>query len=374
MFNGGAMPAMSSSFSAGLGGGMPAYSSPNYNFMNIYNNFFGQPVCSQPNYNMTNIYNNFLGGSQMGVGGGIFQGAMMPVNYFPMNSLMLRPSVPNISQMIGGGTSMFQGQMFGGGSAMPMFQGQILGGGMPQVAPIVPQVPSFNPFQFLQSLFPPGPLNETVVDVIAKGWGDPHFTVTNSKGEEVTTDHKGTNGNTYSILDAGGGDGFFIDARYGEAPDPNNPQVMEKIRLAAGNDELLFGLDGTAKINGQDIQIGNEYTLADGSKVKYLEDGNIDFISKENDATVHILKSDLCLDVNVEGGSRLSNGHQQLGGVLGTLLENKDQLNKLEGNDKVTDVNGDSKSDDLNGDNFINDDEWARLGYNFDVTATRAIA
>ncbi|HSA06944.1 MAG TPA: hypothetical protein P5556_07170 [Candidatus Gastranaerophilales bacterium] len=214
--------------------------------------------------------------------------------------------------------------------------------------------------------------NQTEISVIPKGvWGDPHFEVENNAGELLTTDHKGVNGKTYNILDSKNGDGLVVDALYSEAADPNNPQVMTKARVMAGNEEILFDKDGNATLNGQKLEKGKEYTTKDGTKVTVLEDGNVDIVSKEGDANLHLNNDEGCVNIKADG--KWHNGNQQLGGVYGTLLNNRDKLGMIN-NGKVTDINGDGKSDDLNGNGFIEDEEWAKLGYNFDVTRTRAIA
>ncbi len=349
--------------------GYSNYNMPTFNSMPTFNNYLNYSNnYNMSNYNTTNIYNNYFGNST--------------------------PQFP-----------MFQGQMFGNPmSQFSMFQGQMFGNPMPQFP--MPQFPmpqfpmpqysimdSLNSMinqVFMSSLydnifadydwnsafdnmFSPPPIDQTIIDIIAKGWGDPHFVVTNSKGEQLTTDHKGIDDNTYNILDARGDDGLLIDAKYVHWSD-EAPQVMGTMRVMAGNDELIFDRDGTATLNGQALEKGKSYTAADGTKIKYLEDGNMEIVSKENDATINLInQGGSYLDIEVEGGSKLGNGNKELGGVLGTLLNNRDNLDTL-GKSRVTDVNGDGISDDLNGDNFIDDKEFAKLGYNFDVTNTRAIA
>ncbi len=327
--------------------GMPSSSmyggySPSYSYSPSYNNSY---------YNITNIYNNFFANAamQQPIMQGQIMGGQMPMQPMP--------------------TSMFQGQIIGQPS-IGNFD-QMMQSFMQQLQLLMQQISLRN---FLKDLMEQSMMEQTEIIAEAKAWGDPHFNVTNSKGEDLMTDHKGIDDNTYNILDARGNDGLLVDAKYINSGDPNAPQVMGTVRVAAGNEELIFDKDGTATLNGKVLEKGKDYTTKDGTQIKFLENGNIDVISKEKDATIHLIDSGNYLDVHIAEGSRLGNGYKKLGGVLGTLLNHKDDLAKLDGSSRVNDIDGDGISDDLNGDGFIQDNEWARLGYNFDVTATRAIA
>jgi len=307
---------------------------PNYNVTS--NAYYSQPQYAAPNYNFTNIFNNMFGYSQQ-------------------QTAMQQP--------------VFQGQMFGTPAQQPMT------GGLEQMIGAFMQTLLMGLLmKKLQSALMPQHLEQTEITTEAKAWGDPHFNVTNDKGETLMTDHKGKDNHTYNILDARGSDGLLIDAKYVHYNEAS-PQVMGTMRVKAGNEELIFDRNGTATLNGKDIEKGKTYTTGNGTRIKYLEDGNIDLISREDDATIHLTKQDgVCLNVSVEDGSKLGNGHRKLGGVLGTLLNHRNDLAKLDGSAKVNDIDGDGKSDDLNGNSFIEDNEWAKLGYNFDVTDRRAIA
>lgn len=313
--------------------------SPNYN-MTTNNNYYQQPQYTAPNYNITNIYNNFCMAQQpQFMAPQCIQPAVLQGQFFGQSSLQM-PFMNNIGQMMQSFVENFVIQSL---------------------------------MQSFQSMFAPQQIDQTEITAEAKAWGDPHFNVTNSKGEDLMTNHKGTDGNTYNILDARGNDGLLVDAKYVPHTDPNNPQIMGKIRVMAGNEELLFDKDGPTTINGNVLEKGETYTTQDGTTIKVLDNGNVDVVSKEKDATLHLVNAGEHLDLLVKEGSKLGNGYQQLGGVLGTLLNNRDNLNSIGDVDHINDINGDGKNDDLNGNGFIEDNEFAKLGYNFDVTETREI-
>lgn len=209
-----------------------------------------------------------------------------------------------------------------------------------------------------------------IEDINGKAWGDPHFNVINSEGKKMEADVKGKDNSTYRIFDAQGGDGITVDAKYVKYKDTNNPQVMGEIRVQAGDRQLQVSQSGKVTLDGEEIEKGKSYTLADGTKFDVHENGNVTVHSKEGDAKLNIKHTDDYLDIDVDGS--WSNGTEKVGGVLGVLNQNKDKLSTL-GGKKVVDIDGDGVSDDLNKDGFIDDEEWAKLGYNFELTGSDAI-
>lgn len=209
-----------------------------------------------------------------------------------------------------------------------------------------------------------------IEDINGEAEGDPHFHVKNSEGKELITDVKGKDDSTYRVFDAQGGDGITVDAKYVKYKDTNNPQVMGEIRVQAGDKQLQVSQSGKVTLDGEEIEKGKSYTLEDGTKIDVHKDGNVTVNSKEGDAKLNIKHTDGFLDMDVEGS--WSNGEERVGGVLGVLNQNKDKLSTL-GGEKVVDIDGDGKSDDLNNDGFIDDEEWAKLGYNFELTGDKAI-
>ncbi len=349
------------------------------NTSNLYNNSssFYNNSSSFYNNSSTINYNYYLGNNimnQPNTGLGMFAGSGM---YTPNTGLGMFAGSGMYTDNYG--TSMFAGAGMFGGQPFPSYTnpyaytdpygGMFNNSGMSGIMEMI---------SALMALFQGGSGFYNDDDVIfdyIRAWGDPHFEMTNSKGELLTTDHKGIDGHTYNILDTSKGDGLVVDAKYVPFTDPDNPQVMGTVRVASGNDELLFDRDGNATLNGQALEAGKEYHMEDGTKIVYKEDGNIDVTSKEGDATINLMKQDGYLDVGIAEGSKLGNGNQKIGGVIGALYENRDNLAAVDSpNGRITDINGDGISDDLNGSGFIEDDEWARLGYNFDVTNRRAIA
>jgi hypothetical protein len=342
-------------------GGLPGFSMGNINMSNsifqpINYSFNNSPINS---YNTTSYYSSIntqpyssqqsLFNAQPGYYPSVFQG-----------------------QMIGGQQgypSAFQGQMIGGQQGYPSaFQGQMIGNPFSQ--PV--SEPSLNPL--LQQLMQRMSASQNRVPFIAqqetidfaplmqqlifgdgeRAWGDPHFTIKNSKGKEIQVDHKGTDNNTYNILDTQNGDGLVVDAKYINSGDPNAPQVMGQARIQSGKDIIMYGKDGAATLNGNALTKGtNPILLADGTQLIYGENGNLDIKSKEKDSTIKFLSNGTYLDIYTEG--KLGNGNKPVGGVLGTV----------KGKDGIV--------EDFNKDTVITDDEWAKMGYDFDVTKTRPI-
>jgi hypothetical protein len=191
------------------------------------------------------------------------------------------------------------------------------------------------PFNFQQERFIAKSIEQVMFEEALRGaWGDPHFEIQNSKGEKVTVNHKGEDGHAYNILDTSKGDGLVIDARYAPYADTNNPQVMDKVRVQAGNETLNYDKDGNAVLNGQKLEKNKEYNLKDGSKLKILDNGNVDVISREKDATIHLTreKSDKMDDyyINIDPEGKLGNGNKEIGGILGIVKQKDGKITEEE--------------------------------------------
>ena len=275
---------------------------PSYNTTSVYPN-------NNTNYNTTNIYNNFFG-----------------------QPSYMAPQMPTMMPMQQQMPSMFQGQMIGGQGMPTIMQGQSIGGfpQMPQVAPqMMPQMPMQQPSFGLDQImgllmsmmqmmmgggFPGGQqvLQEEVIIGDSLAWGDPHFKFEDETGKEVTIDHKGTDGETYNVLNA---DGLDIDAEYkhvgGDAP-----QVMGAVRIDAGNQELILN-KGKTTLDGEELKAG-EYKLNDGRTFIVKDNGSVDISTKNGDGTINIKKDGDRYDVGTTGKVGVNTGIDN-GGVLGFL-------------------------------------------------------
>jgi hypothetical protein len=164
-------------------------------------------------------------------------------------------------------------------------------------------------------------------------WGDPHYDIKFDKNgdgkvgkdEGVKFDHKGKDGNTYSIFK---GDGLDIKGRYDKWENPKAPQIIGEVSI---NDQANITKDGKLKLNGQEKQLkdGEKVQLQDGSQIEKSKDG-YKVISKEGDANVNIKCNGKYIDVDPEG--KFGN----LGGIVGDAMQKAMNGEKLPGNDYWT--------------------------------------
>ena len=250
-------------------------------------------------------------------------------NSFPSNNttnvfnIIIQPN-SMIPQMQPQMPSMFQGQMIGGQGMPTIMQGQSIGG-FPQMP--MPQ-PSFGLDQVMGLLmgmmqmmmgggFPvlangqQEIIQEEVIIGDTRAWGDPHYVFEDKTGKDVTIDHKGTDGETYNVLNA---DGLDIDAEY-KHHGGNKPQDIGAVRIDAGNQELILNR-GKATLDGQELKEG-EHTLADGRTIN-VNNGNVDISTINGDGTISVKKDGGRYDISTSGKVGV-NTNIDNGGILGFL-------------------------------------------------------
>lgn len=305
---------------------------PYANTTNIYNNHFypqPAPVQPQPMVRTTNIYNNYFMDyqqpymRQQPMTAPIPQPMMAPIS-MPI-AQPIPQTMPPLGQQMGGFPPIQQGPF-----------GQTIGGGFPQqVNPFIPSgspgvntpfIQNTNPNQQLLSLIwgsimknaeiiKEKPFSEEIIieDELKGAWGDPHFNFKDKTGEKVTIDHKGTDGQTYNVLNA---DGLDIDAEYKKHADTDNPQVMGAVRIDAGGQELVMN-KGKVTLDGKEVN-ADEIKLADGRTATVQENGSVAIKTKDGKGTIKIENDGEYYNIDPSGTVGI-NSQTQSGGVLGFL-------------------------------------------------------
>ncbi len=179
-----------------------------------------------------------------------------------------------------------------------------------------------------------------IADDLQGAWGDPHFNFVDSTGEKVTIDHKGTDGQTYNILNA---DGLDIDAEYKIAADPNNPQVMGAVRIQAGLQQLILN-EGKVILDGKELKAGTKKLLGDSRIIEVQENGNLKINTKDGIGNINIVNQGDYYDIDPSGQLNIDTTKDS-GGVLGFLTVLGQHKSKEEILNQY-DTNKDGKLDD----------------------------
>ena len=205
----------------------------------------------------------------------------------------------------------------------------------PQPNLMMPQMPQQMPqmSQILQLLmgmmqmmfqgFPGGPQEvikeEIIISDNTNVWGDPHYEVTGKNGEEIKFDHHGKAGNTYNVFS---GDNLKIDGTY--APFGNEPCIINKTTIQAGNDVMTFNKEGQAALNGETLEQGTG-TLRDGTTYN-LEGKVLSVTPNDGTGTVNIKAQGNAMTIDPDGEFR------GLGGIIGTAINESKGLTEEEAN------------------------------------------
>ncbi len=164
-----------------------------------------------------------------------------------------------------------------------------------------------------------GDATTTIPDDGKGAWGDPHYHLKGEDGNDIKFDHKGKDNHTYNVFK---GDNFQVDGKYVPyAKDPDNPQVIGKARVTAGDDIITFDKKGAATLNDKPLNAG-EYDLKDGTHVAYKGKQMI-LDSPEKDSNIR-LKAESS-GITVDPAGEFTNP----GGIIGkAVTENKELTNE----------------------------------------------
>ncbi len=169
----------------------------------------------------------------------------------------------------------------------------------------------------------PGGDDTTTIPDDGKGaWGDPHYHLKGENGNDIKFDHKGKDNHTYNVFK---GDNFQVDGKYVPyAKDPDNPQVIGKARVKAGDDVITFDKKGAATLNDKKLKAG-EYDLKDGTHVSY-KNKQMRLDSPEKDSNIR-LKAESS-GITVDPAGEFTNP----GGIIGKAVTENKKLTNAEAN------------------------------------------
>ncbi len=160
----------------------------------------------------------------------------------------------------------------------------------------------------------------TIPDDSKGAWGDPHYHLKGEDGNDIKFDHKGKDNHTYNVFK---GDNFQVDGKYVPyAKDPDNPQVIGKARVTAGEDVITFDKKGVASLNDKTLKAG-EYDLKDGTHVKY-RDKQIILNSPEKDSNIKLKAESSGITVDPSGKFTDTDG------IIGKAVTENKKLTKEE--------------------------------------------
>lgn len=149
--------------------------------------------------------------------------------------------------------------------------------------------------------------------------GDPHFYGADGGAYDI----QGEPGKIYNLLDD---TGLELRGRF-DSWGGNGATVVGETGLTVGegmnSDNINFRKDGTAQINGQLMEEGQEYELADGGTAK-LENGELTVITAEGytiKQTTHTGDQGNYINMSVSSGENGVDGGQMPGGLLGQTFD-----------------------------------------------------
>ena len=145
--------------------------------------------------------------------------------------------------------------------------------------------------------------------------GDPHYDLTGADGNAIHFTNKGVTGDTYNIFN---GNDITINGLYKEwTGHPENPQVIGKIGMNIGNDEIMWDNSGKPTLNGTEIPKNKKITLVDGTVIEY-NGSKLTINSSQTNGQVTITANADGVDgfaVNATGN------FNNIGGIIGTAIK-----------------------------------------------------
>ncbi len=166
----------------------------------------------------------------------------------------------------------------------------------------------------------PKPIVQVNIGKDGRGeWGDPHYDIVAKNGKRIKFDHKGKDYHTYNIFS---GDNLQIDGKYVPYKDPKNPQVVGKINVKAGKDNLEFTKSGEMHLNGKILKYG-AHTLQDGTIIHSYKN-KMYIITPDTNSKVHVRAESSGITIDPEGD------FYNLDGIIGKTVNECRALSKEE--------------------------------------------
>ncbi len=181
---------------------------------------------------------------------------------------------------------------------------------------------------------PPGPEppdtgNPVAANEQGRIWGDPHFV----GGDGGKFDIQGEAGKIYNLLSDSN---LVLRGQFDDYKDGKT--VVGKTGLTVGNERggasyCQFSKDGTAQINGQQMEEGKVYDLADGGTAK-LEDKTLTITTAEGytiKQTTTEADGEACIELDVNTGETGVDNGQMPTGLLGQTFDADNLARNSEG-------------------------------------------